>query len=70
MIPQLDNRDAAEHSTLAHVQATVLQRVYIAPYEQEVGAGFHGQETRTGNVDAVGIAEVFDSSARCCLELP
>jgi len=52
------------------VQLTVLQRVYVAPDEQEVGAGLHGQETRTGNVDAMGVVEVFDSCARCGLKLP
>jgi hypothetical protein len=42
VVAQLDDRDAAEHPALAHIQAAILQRVYVAPDEQEIRTGFHG----------------------------
>jgi len=61
MVTQLDDRRRLEHPLLIDDELTVLERVDVALDEQEIGARFDGQETRTRDINAVRILKVLDS---------
>ena len=65
---KLDHRNTTE-AVGVHDQLAVLETVEIRLNQQEVGAGLHGQEATTGDVDAVTVLEVTDGSTSGSLEL-
>jgi len=61
MVTQLDDWGRLEHPLLINDELAVLEGVDVALDEQEIGAGFDGQEARTRDINPVRILEVLDS---------
>lgn len=69
VIPKLNYRCSPKESVAAHLQLTVLERVYVALDEQQVRAALHRQESRARDVDPVRVLEVLNRGAGGGLEL-
>jgi hypothetical protein len=69
MVAQLDDRSRLKHPLLVDDKLTVFERVNVALDEEKVGARFDGQETRTRDIDAVGVLEVLDGCSCGSFEL-
>ena len=69
MVAKFDHGRSSEQSVRVDNQLTVLERVDITLYQQEVRAGLDWQETRTRNIYAMGVLEVLNCGTRGSLEL-
>jgi len=68
-ISEFDDGSRLEHSFRVHSELTVFELVQIRSDQEQVGARFDGEETRSRNVDTVSVLEVLDSGSNSGLEL-
>lgn len=63
VVAELDDRRREEHARGVHDEPAVLEEVQVRRDEEQVRARLDGEETATGNVDAVRVAGETGSSA-------
>jgi hypothetical protein len=66
---ELDNGGGLEDPAGVHDERSVLERVQVRGDEEQVRARLDGEETRSGDVDTLGVSEVLDGGSDSGLEL-
>lgn len=64
-ISEFDDGRRLEHSFRVHSELTVFELVEVGSDQEQVGARFDGEETRSGNVDTVSVFKVCDYRRSC-----
>ena len=69
MVAQLDDRRRLEHPLRVDDELTMLKGVDVALDEQEIRAGFDGEETRSRDIDTVRVFEMLNGCPSGSFEL-